>query len=44
MVLSSIEIEDVISNKTTIYKCEGVFLAIGHIPNTEIFKNILKAR
>tara|TARA_B100001248_G_scaffold260769_1_gene249937 strand:- start:533 stop:1453 length:921 start_codon:yes stop_codon:yes gene_type:complete len=40
--VSSIEIEDVISNKTTIYKCEGVFLAIGHTPNTEIFKNILK--
>ena len=40
--VNSIEIEDVISNKTTIHECEGVFLAIGHTPNTEIFKNILK--
>ena len=38
--VSSIQIEDVITNKKTIYKCEGVFLAIGHTPNTEIFKNI----
>ena len=40
--VSSIEIEDVITNKKTIYKCEGVFLAIGHTPNTEIFNDILK--
>ena len=39
--VSSIEIEDVISRKTTIYDCEGVFLAIGHTPNTEIFKSTL---
>ena len=41
--VNSIEIEDVISNKTTIHECEGVFLAIGHTPNTEIFKKDRKS-
>ena len=38
----SIEIEDVISKKVSIYKCDGVFLAIGHIPNTKIFNDSIK--
>ena len=38
----SIEIEDVISKKTSIFKCDGVFLAIGHIPNTKIFNDSIK--
>ena len=38
----SIEIEDVISKKTSIFKCDGVFLAIGHIPNTKLFNDSLK--
>ncbi len=39
--VESIEIEDVISKKTSIINCEGVFMAIGHVPNTKIFDNNL---
>ena len=38
----SIEIENVVSNKTSNFKCDGVFLAIGHIPNTQLFNNSIK--
>ena len=39
--VESIEIENVISKKTSIFKCDGVFIAIGHVPNTELFNNII---
>ena len=35
----SIEIEDIVSSKTSNFKCDGVFLAIGHTPNTELFND-----
>ena len=38
----SIEIEDVVSSKTSNFKCDGVFLAIGHTPNTELFNDSIK--
>ena len=38
----SIEIEDIVSSKTSNFKCEGVFLAIGHTPNTELFNDSIK--
>ena len=31
-----------LQKKTSIFKCDGVFLAIGHIPNTKIFNDSLK--
>jgi len=39
--VDSVEIEDVNSKKTSIFHCEGVFMAIGHVPNTKIFDNSL---
>ncbi len=39
--VESIKIEDVKSKKTSIFKCDGVFMAIGHVPNTKIFNKIL---
>ncbi|MBI87117.1 MAG: thioredoxin-disulfide reductase [Candidatus Marinimicrobia bacterium] len=39
--VESIEIENVISKKTSIFKCDGVFIAIGHVPNTKLFNNII---
>ena len=39
--VESIEIENVISKKTNIFKCDGVFIAIGHVPNTKLFNNII---
>ena len=40
--VESIEIEDVISKKSTNFNCDGVFMAIGHIPNTQIFNKNLR--
>ena len=39
--VESIEIQDVISNNSSFFKCDGVFMAIGHIPNTKIFNDSL---
>ena len=39
--VESIEIEDVKSKTTSIFNCDGVFMAIGHVPNTKIFNNSL---
>jgi len=35
-------LEDVNSNETSTLECDGVFVAIGHNPNTELFKGILE--
>ncbi len=40
--VSSIEILDKNNNETKNFPIDGVFLAIGHIPNTSIFKNKIK--
>ena len=39
--VESIEIEDVISKTTSVFNCDGVFMAIGHVPNTKIFNGSL---
>ena len=39
--VESIEIEEVKSKKSSIFNCDGVFMAIGHVPNTKIFNDIL---
>ncbi len=39
--VESVEIEDVKSKKTSIFNCDGIFMAIGHVPNTKIFNNSL---
>ena len=39
--VESIEIEDVKSKMTSIFNCDGVFMAIGHVPNTKIFNGSL---
>lgn len=37
--LTGVLLEDTKSGETAEFACDGVFLAIGHIPNTEVFKN-----
>ncbi len=37
-VLEGVRLRDVKTGETTEHSCEGVFLAIGHIPNTAIFR------
>jgi len=39
--VESIEIEDVKSKTTNVFNCDGVFMAIGHVPNTKIFNGSL---
>jgi thioredoxin reductase (NADPH) len=36
--VTGVKIENVNAGETTIYECQGVFVAIGHNPNTEILK------
>jgi len=40
--VDSIEINDVINGSSKIIKCDGVFMAIGHVPNTQLFKDCIK--
>ena len=39
--VESIEIEDIKSRTTSVFNCDGVFMAIGHVPNTKIFNGSL---
>jgi len=39
--VTSVLIEDTISKKVTEKKCDGIFMAIGHIPNTELFEGVI---
>ncbi len=36
--VTGVKLRNVITGETTDYKCDGLFVAIGHKPNTEIFK------
>jgi len=39
--VTGVKLKDTKTNQLTDFKCDGVFLAIGHIPNTTIFKSQL---
>src|SRR3989344_1240548 len=39
--VKGVKLKNTITGKITELKCDGVFLAIGHVPNTAIFKGIL---
>jgi len=41
-VVTGVRLRDVDSNETSTLKCDGVFVAIGHSPNTELFKGKLR--
>ena len=40
--VEGIEIKNIQDNNQTVLKCDGVFIAIGHKPNTDIFINKIK--
>lgn len=40
-MVTGIKLKNVKTNEVIEHECEGVFIAIGHDPNTKIFKNIL---
>ena len=37
-------IKDTITGEDYEHKCDGVFLGIGHKPNSDLFKNSLKSK
>jgi thioredoxin reductase (NADPH) len=39
--LTGVKLKNVVTGETIIHDCEGVFVAIGHQPNTKIFDGIL---
>ena len=40
--LKSVVLNNINTNESTDFPCEGAFIAIGHSPNSELFKNQLK--
>jgi thioredoxin reductase (NADPH) len=40
--LQGIRLQDTISGEESIFNCQGAFLAIGHVPNTQVFKDQLE--
>lgn len=40
--VTSVKIKNVNTGKEEIIKCQGVFLAIGHTPNTKVFADLIK--
>lgn len=39
--VSSVKLRNTTTNKITDFKCDGVFLALGHIPNTSFLKGLV---
>jgi len=39
--VTAVLLKDTLSGETSELKCDGIFMAIGHTPNTELFKNKL---
>ncbi|MBC8197324.1 MAG: thioredoxin-disulfide reductase [Candidatus Marinimicrobia bacterium] len=40
--LTSVRVENTVTGETREIKCDGIFLGIGHKPNSELFKDVLE--
>ena len=40
--VKGVKLRNLKSNEITDFKCDGIFVAIGHVPNTQIFKGLLE--
>ncbi len=40
--VTAVKIQNLKTNKITEYQCDGLFVAIGHKPNTDLFKGIIE--
>lgn len=39
--VTGVRVKNIVSNEESVIDCAGVFVAIGHIPNTQLFKGII---
>jgi thioredoxin reductase (NADPH) len=39
--VTGVRLRDVVTNKESVVPCAGVFVAIGHVPNTQLFKGVI---
>ena len=39
--VTGVKLKNLISNEESVLECAGVFVAIGHVPNTQLFKGII---
>ncbi len=37
-IVTAVQLKNILSNEETVLECKGVFVAIGHIPNTQLFQ------
>ncbi|MBI2668163.1 thioredoxin-disulfide reductase [Candidatus Woesearchaeota archaeon] len=40
--VTGVKVKNIKTNKESVIKCNGMFLAIGHIPNTKMFEKVIK--
>lgn len=40
--VKGVKLKNLKNNEVTDFKCDGVFVAIGHVPNTQIFKGLIE--
>jgi len=40
--VTGVKLKDTVTGEISDFACEGVFLALGHVPNTSMFKGLLK--
>ena len=40
--VEGVYLKNLMTGETSLYPCDGVFIAIGHIPNTDLFKNSIE--
>ncbi|MBI2146527.1 FAD-dependent oxidoreductase [Candidatus Woesearchaeota archaeon] len=41
-IVTGVKLKDIVTGKTTDFSCHGVFLAIGHVPNTSFLHGMLE--
>jgi thioredoxin reductase (NADPH) len=40
--VEGVKVQDLVSNASSVIPCKGYFAALGHVPNTQLFKDIIE--